>query len=77
MNLWGNKLDLSISLGKVDANSSKYLFDINRLDEDLLADDSERVWDTISTSSGSGIIGNNFFSNLIAHNFYFKDNFMY
>lgn len=49
---------MSLSLGQVDSNSSKYLFDINRLDQDILADDSERVWDTISTSSGSGIIGN-------------------
>lgn len=58
LNLWGNKLDLSLSLGKVDANSSKFLFDVSALDNDLLADDSEKVWTAVSDpDSKSAVVG--------------------
>lgn len=54
LNLWGNKLDLSLSMGQV---SSNVLFDVTQLDTDLLADDSERIWIAITDENAhSGTI---------------------
>lgn len=56
LNLWGNKCDLSISLGQISEHST--LFDTASLDENILSDYSEDVWCAISdTSSSSDIIG--------------------
>lgn len=54
LNLWGNKLDLSISMGQISSNS---LFDVTTLDTDLLADDSEKIWSALSDENAkSGIV---------------------
>lgn len=51
--MWGNKLDLSLSLGEVNTNNSKFLFDTSGLNNDLLADDSEKVWTAISNPNAA------------------------
>lgn len=62
MNLWGNKLDLSLSCGQVTSDNSKSLFDISTLDADLLADDSEKIWNAVSDTSGNSTIVGEFTS---------------
>lgn len=54
LNLWGNKLDLSLSMGQISSNP---LFDVSKLDTDLLADDSEKIWSAVSDENAqSGIV---------------------
>lgn len=58
LNLWGNKLDLALSLGQVNTNHCKFLFDTTSLDTDLLEDDSENVWTAVSdTNINSTTVG--------------------
>ncbi|XP_057672468.1 damage-control phosphatase ARMT1-like [Diorhabda carinulata] len=54
VNLWGNKCDLSLSLGK--ANDSSQLFDTAALNKYILYDDSETIWENISNDDCSDII---------------------
>lgn len=54
INLWGNKCDLSLSLGKT--SDSSQLFDTDALDKNILCDDSKKIWDNISTDDSSDII---------------------
>ncbi|XP_023013218.2 damage-control phosphatase ARMT1 [Leptinotarsa decemlineata] len=55
LNLWGNKCDLSLSLGKVSEHST--LFDTHVLDSKILCDQSEHIWNAVSnTQSSSDII---------------------
>lgn len=60
LNLWGNKLDLSISMGQV---SSATLFDLSQLDADLLADDSERIWSALTDENANSRIVDIIFDN--------------
>ncbi|CAH1954422.1 unnamed protein product [Acanthoscelides obtectus] len=46
LNLWGNKCDLSISLGKMTDHST--LFDTAALDPHILSDHSEQIWQAVS-----------------------------
>nr|CAI5834699.1 unnamed protein product [Callosobruchus analis] len=46
LNLWGNKCDLSISLGKMADNSA--LFDTAELDGQILSDRCEDIWEAVS-----------------------------
>nr|CAH7749688.1 unnamed protein product [Callosobruchus chinensis] len=50
LNLWGNKCDLSISLGKIADNSA--LFDTAKLDDHILSDHSEDIWEDVSDTAG-------------------------
>ncbi|XP_072397023.1 damage-control phosphatase ARMT1-like [Diabrotica undecimpunctata] len=54
LNLWGNKCDLSLSLGKASDMSS--LFDTAALDPYILCDHSKQIWEAISTDKSSDII---------------------
>lgn len=56
LNLWGNKCDLSLSLGKVSHDST--LFDTAALDPNILSDDSVKIWNAISNEDAkSDIVG--------------------
>ncbi|KAJ8919820.1 hypothetical protein NQ315_006349 [Exocentrus adspersus] len=55
LNLWGNKCDLSITLGKVEEKNT--LFDTASLDRFVLCDHSEKIWEAVSNSTSSSIIG--------------------
>lgn len=56
LNLWGNKCDLSISLGQISDHST--LFDTATLDPNILSDYSEDIWNAVSeVNSSSNIIG--------------------
>ncbi|VEN50039.1 unnamed protein product [Callosobruchus maculatus] len=50
LNLWGNKCDLSISLGKMADNSA--LFDTAKLDDHVLCDHCEDIWEAVSDTAG-------------------------
>ncbi|CAG9763160.1 unnamed protein product [Ceutorhynchus assimilis] len=54
LNLWGNKCDLSISLGKVEGPGQ--LHDIKALDQFILADDSEKIYQALITNDNNNII---------------------
>ncbi|XP_076264907.1 damage-control phosphatase ARMT1-like [Rhynchophorus ferrugineus] len=54
LNLWGNKCDLSLSLGKVDGPSN--VFDTHLLDEYLLSDDSDNIWLTINKTTNNDTV---------------------
>lgn len=57
MNLWGNKCDLSLSLGTVD-NSKHETLAIKELESNILCDQSEDVWRVISDfNNKSQILG--------------------
>lgn len=57
MNLWGNKCDLSLSLGTV-TNTADHISSINDLDSKILSDDSEGIWRIVSdVTNKSQIIG--------------------
>lgn len=45
---------MSISLGTVNKNHSSTLFNLDELDTDLLADDSEQIWSAIADRDASG-----------------------
>lgn len=55
INLWGNRCDLSITLGNVkyDVDSVN---DIQRFDQNILADDSTNVWDALTETTESRIV---------------------
>lgn len=56
LNLWGNKCDLSISSGQIIDQSS--LFDVGSLDDHVLSDYSEDIWNVVSdVNASSAIIG--------------------
>ncbi|XP_050294250.1 damage-control phosphatase ARMT1-like isoform X2 [Anthonomus grandis grandis] len=52
LNLWGNKCDLSISLGKVDGPGK--LHDTKELEQFVLVDDSENIYQALANSSITG-----------------------
>ncbi|XP_030752701.1 damage-control phosphatase ARMT1-like isoform X1 [Sitophilus oryzae] len=54
LNLWGNKCDLSISLGKTDNPGN--LFDTHLLDPCLLSDQSQDIWEVISKGTDTDIV---------------------
>lgn len=47
LSLWGNKCDLSISAGKDNSQTSNPLKQIGTLDEFLLVDDFDRLWNQL------------------------------
>lgn len=54
LNLWGNKCDLSLSLGKVGDDNS--LFDTEVMNPFILCDESEKIWNLMISESSSEII---------------------
>lgn len=63
LNLWGNKLDLSISMGAINKDQSSTLFDIGGLDTDLLADDSDKIWSAVADENADSRIVDIIFDN--------------
>ncbi|CAH1179474.1 unnamed protein product [Phaedon cochleariae] len=61
LNLWGNKCDLSLSLGKVTEENT--LFDISSLDKQILSDYSTDIWKAISACDSSSDIVDIVFDN--------------
>jgi hypothetical protein len=58
--LWGNQHDLSRPTGYELPEEVNPLEHINRLDEYILIDDSERIWSTLKASDkGNTVIGKN------------------
>jgi len=54
LNLWGNKCDLSVSLGKV--NGPEDLTDTSLRESMILSDDSEKVWEAASLKNENDLI---------------------
>ncbi|CAG9855611.1 unnamed protein product [Phyllotreta striolata] len=54
MNLWGNKCDLSLSLGKVGDDNT--LFDVEALDPYILCDHSEKIWEAVTSRASNEYI---------------------
>ncbi|XP_060519947.1 damage-control phosphatase ARMT1-like isoform X2 [Cylas formicarius] len=54
LNLWGNKCDLSISLGKVAEHAK--LFDTASLEKFVLVNDSDKIWEAISDKNATSDI---------------------
>lgn len=58
MNLWGNKCDLSLSLGNVN-NAVEEISSIKELDSKILCNHSDNIWAIVSDlDHKSQIIGN-------------------
>ncbi|KAI4469536.1 hypothetical protein MML48_1g21564 [Holotrichia oblita] len=55
INLWGNKCDLSLTLGRIKYDNDAKT-DIEHMDEYILCDDSNHVWDALSETTDSNIV---------------------
>lgn len=53
INLWGNKLDLSLSFGKIAKHQLDPMHDVSKLEKNLLCDHSEDAWKNVTESSAS------------------------
>lgn len=53
INLWANKLDLSLSFGKIGKHQLDPMEDIMKLETNLLCDHSEDAWQNVTESSAS------------------------
>ncbi|CAH0546201.1 unnamed protein product [Brassicogethes aeneus] len=53
INLWGNKCDLSLSLGVVESQQAE--LDISIFEDNILADDCEKIFDVVYTETGTQI----------------------
>ncbi|XP_055692988.1 damage-control phosphatase ARMT1 [Lutzomyia longipalpis] len=56
VNLWGNRIDLSISGGKIVSQCGDPFEALGNLEEYILADDTAAVWDCIATTDGNIIV---------------------
>lgn len=55
LNLWGNKCDLSLTLGRLKYETET-MADLDNLNRFLLVDDSQRIWDALTECGESQIV---------------------
>ncbi|KAK9700552.1 Damage-control phosphatase ARMT1-like domain [Popillia japonica] len=55
INLWGNKCDLSLTLGRIKYDNEA-LTDIENLDQYILCDDSSHVWDSLIEHTDANVV---------------------
>ncbi|GAB0090165.1 Protein-glutamate O-methyltransferase [Sergentomyia squamirostris] len=56
VNLWGNRVDMSLSAGVTMTQSEDPFAAIAKLEEYILADDTEAIWECISRADGNIIV---------------------
>lgn len=58
MNLWGNKNDLSVSLGKEISDGQKRdpIAEVEKFNENLLVDDTKEIWKCLKSCGPDGIV---------------------